>query len=161
MIVRTTSDSDKNIFIEFSLKLARYNRNNHLDECKYDNFNLVLESIKTKAENTFSNRNEKTLILIAELEEKPAGYALARIFTGESTADNGTGKVGLFDELFVEEWARGQKIGQKLTDKVLDWFKINGISRLKLQAYTWNKTAQKFYEKNGFREHAVFMEKFI
>jgi len=70
MIVRTTSDSDKNIFIEFSLKLARYNRNNHLDECKYDNFNLVLESIKTKAENTFSNRNEKTLILQGNFKDE-------------------------------------------------------------------------------------------
>lgn len=160
-MIREATDSDKNIFIEFSLKLARYNRNNHRDECKTDNFDLVLNSIKIKAENTFSNRNEKTLILIAEQDEKAAGYALARIFKEESTADNGTGRTGLFDELFVEEWARGQKIGQKLTSKVMEWFKTNGIGRIKLQAYTWNKTAQKFYEKNGFREYAVSMEKFI
>lgn len=160
-MIREATDSDKNIFIEFSLKLARYNRNNHRDECKTDNFDLVLNSIKIKAENTFSNRNEKTLILIAEQDEKAAGYALARIFKEESTADNGTGRTGLFDELFVEEWARGQKIGQKLTSRVMEWFKTNGIGRIKLQAYTWNKTAQKFYEKNGFREYAVSMEKFI
>ncbi len=159
--IRQAVGSDLEVFIEFSLKLARYNRSKHSEKCKYDDFNQVLHAIKNKAINTFINREDRTLVLIAELDKEPAGYALGRILQEDATADNGTGKVGLFDELFVDEAARGLKLGQLLTEGVMTWLKSQGINRVKLHAYYWNTAARKLYERNGFMEYASSFEKFI
>lgn len=159
--IRQAECSDLEVFIEFSLKLARYNRNKHSETCKYDDFNQVLQAIKNKAESTFNNREDSTLVLFAELDKEPVGYALGRIVQEEETADNGTGKVGLFDELYVDEAARGIKLGQLLTEGVMTWMKSKGINRVKLHAYSWNTAARKLYERNGFMEYASSFEKFI
>lgn len=159
--IRQAIDSDKNTFVDFTVKLSKFNRRNHKNECKYDNYESVLNSIRRKAEETFNNRNEDTLILIAELENKPVGYALGRIFQQEETADNGTGLMGLFDELFVDNIARGLGIGQNLLDEIIMWMQKKGINRVKLHAYFWNNNAKKIYERNGFQEYAVSYEMFI
>lgn len=159
--IRRAVDSDKQIFINFAVRLSEYNRANHNGECKYDKYEFVLNSIQKKAQETFHNRNEQISIFIAELEGKPVGYALGRIFEEEVMADNGTGRMGLFDELFVDTVARGLGVGQKLIDKTISWMKEMGINRIKLHAYSWNNQAKRLYEKNGFREYAVSYEIFI
>jgi len=159
--LRQAIDTDENIFIDFTIKLSKFNRSNHSDICKYDDYELVIDSIQKKAEETFKNRNEDTLILIAELESKPVGYALGRIFRQDETADNGTGRMGLFDELFVDDSARGLGSGHKLLDGTIKWMKEKGIHRVKINAYSWNINAKKFYERNGFNEYAVSYETFI
>lgn len=98
-MIRTIAESDKQIFLELTEKLAVYNRNRHSESCRNDDFNTVLDAIKKQAEKTFTTRDESIIILIAELEQKPVGYALGKIIQQEVTADNGTGAVGLFDEL--------------------------------------------------------------
>lgn len=159
--IRHAVEKDKSFFVDFALKLSRFNRGNHSGECKYDDYEMVADSIKRKAEETFDSWDENILILIAEVDGRPAGYALGRIFEEEDTADNGTGRMGLFDELFVDEAARGLGLGQKLMDEAMKWFKDKGIARVKLHAYTWNGNAKRLYEHNGFHEYAVSYEKFI
>jgi ribosomal protein S18 acetylase RimI-like enzyme len=159
--IRQAVDSDLENFIEFSLKLARYNRSKHSEACKYDDFEQVLCAVKAKAENLFKNRGNGIMILIAELDHKPVGYALGRIVHEEKTADNGTGKTGLFDELFVDEVARGFKLGQQLTDGIMTWMNANGLTRVKLHAWSWNTTAIALYERNGFIKYASSFEKYI
>ncbi|SKC81909.1 GNAT family N-acetyltransferase [Maledivibacter halophilus] len=159
--VRQAVDSDRDIFVDYTVKLSKFNRSNHANESKNDDYESVLNAIQRKAEKTFCNRNEETLILIAELENKPVGYALGRIYEQDETADNGTGLMGLFDELFVDDIARGLGLGQKLLDKTIIWMKEKGINRVKLHAYSWNSNAKKVYERNGFKEYAVSYEKFI
>jgi GNAT superfamily N-acetyltransferase len=159
--IRRALDTDKSIFIDFAVKLSKFNRNNHTNECKYDNYESVIDSIKSKAEETFISRNEDTLILIAELEGKPVGYALGKIFKEDITADNGTGRMGLFDELFLDDTARGLGLGQKLIDETITWIKEKKINRIKLHAYSWNNNAKRLYERNGFKEYAVSYETFI
>jgi GNAT superfamily N-acetyltransferase len=159
--IRQAVDNDKESFINFTVQLSKFNRSNHDTRCKYDNYQLVIDSIRNKAKETFYNRDEHTLILVAELDNKPVGYALGRIFEEDNAADNGTGRMGLFDELFVDDTARGFGVGQKLLDETIKWMKENGINRVKLHAYCWNNNAKKLYEKNGFKEYAVSYETFI
>jgi GNAT superfamily N-acetyltransferase len=159
--LREAVEKDKNVFVEFTVKLSKFNRGNHSDECKYDDYESVLISIKNRAEEIFNNTSEDTLILIAELEGSPVGYALGKIFQQDETADNGTGFMGLFDELFIDNTARGYGIGQKLIDEMMKWMKDKGVNRVKLQAYSWNNNAKRIYEQNGFKEYAVSYEKFI
>ncbi|XMB66952.1 GNAT family N-acetyltransferase [Mycoplasmatota bacterium zrk1] len=160
-IVRQAVSNDRNAFVDLTVKLSKFNRCNHAYESKNDDYNLVLNSVQGKAEETFSNRNKNTLILIAEIEGKPVGYALSRIFQQYETADNGTGLMGLFDEIYVDTMARGFGLGQKLLDETIKWMKGREIDRVKLYAYTWNKNAKNMYEKNGFKGYAVSYEKFI
>jgi GNAT superfamily N-acetyltransferase len=159
--VRQAEDGDKNIFIDFTVKLSKFNRSHHSNICIYDDYKLVINSIQRKAAETFENRNQDTLILIAELEGQPVGYALGRIFLQDETAENGTGRMGLFDEIFIDDIARGFGIGHKLLDKTIKWMKERGINRVKLHAYSWNSNAKKLYERKGFKEYAVSYEKFI
>ncbi|MEH7884226.1 GNAT family N-acetyltransferase [Bacillus sp. JJ1609] len=159
--IRQAVDSDRDIFIEYAVKLSNFNRKNHNSECTYDNYEDVMHSIKRNALETFNNRNEDTLILIAELEGTPVGYALGRIFEENEAADNGTGRMGLFDELFLDDAARGHGLGQRLLDETVNWMKERGINRIKLHAYSWNDHAKKLYARNGFKEYAVSYETFI
>lgn len=159
--IRQAVDADRDIFIDYAIKLSNFNRNNHNIESKYDDYELVINSITKHAQETFNIRNENTLILIAEIDGEPAGYALGRIFEESETADNGTGRMGLFDELFVDDKARGLGLGQKLLDETIKWMKEQGINRIKLHAYSWNAHAKRIYERNGFKEYAVSYETFI
>lgn len=159
--IRQALDCDKEVYIDFAIKLNRFNRNHHDDECKYDDYQSVLNSMRCRAEKTFINRDDDSIILIAELEGRPVGYALGRIFEEDKTADNGTGRIGLFDELYVDDAARGLGLGQKLIDEIIKWMKEKKIFRIKLHAYSWNHNAKKLYERNGFKEYAVSYERFI
>lgn len=159
--IRQAVNLDKNIVIDYAVKLSTFNRNNHNSECKYDDFKFVIKSIQKSAEEIFNNRDENTSIFIAELEGKPVGYVLGRIFEENETSDNGTGRIGLVDELFVDDIARGIGLGQKLLDETIKWMKKKKINRIKLHTYCWNNNAKRLYERNGFNEYAVAYETFI
>ena len=159
--IRRASASDKNIFIDFAIELSKFNRVNHRKECKYDNYDFVVDAIRRKAEKIFVNRDDNTLILIAEIDNKPVGYARGRIYKEDITADNGTGKIGFIDELYLKDAARGFGLGKKLLNQTITWMKDKGINRIKLHAYSWNDNAKRLYKKNGFKEYAVSYEKFI
>jgi GNAT superfamily N-acetyltransferase len=161
IVIRKAVDSDIDIFIDFTIELSKFNRSNHNVICKYDNYEFVINSISKNAKDTFDNRNKDISIFIAELEGKPVGYALGRIFEEDEAADNGTGRMGLFDELFVDASARGHGIGQKLLDETIKWMREKEINRVKLHAYSWNENAKILYEKNNFKEYAVSYEIFI
>lgn len=161
MKIRTSIENDRDRFVEMAVKLAQFNRNNHSEECKQDDFDVVIDSLVKKAQDTFTTKNDDTLILIAELEGNPIGYVLGRVYEEDSTSDNGTGKMGLIDQLYLDISARGLGLGQKLIDESLAWMKERGINRVKLHAYSWNNLAKKLYEKNGFKEYAVSYEMFI
>jgi len=159
--IRKAVESDKNIIIDYAVKLSTFNRNNHNSQCKYDDYKSVIKSIQKNTEETFNNINENIIILIAELEGNPVGYVLGRIFEENETSDNGTGRIGLLDELFVNDTARGFGLGQKLIDETIMWMKEKKIKRIKLHAYSWNNNAKRLYERNGFSEYAVSYETFV
>ena len=159
--IRHAVDSDKSVILDYAVKLSMFNRNNHNKECKYDNFDFVIQSIQIHTEEKFNNRDANTSFFIAELDGNPVGYVLGRILKEIEVSDNGTGRIGLLDELFIDGTSRGLGIGQKLLDETIKWMKTQNINRIKLHAYAWNNNAKKLYERNGFSQYAVSYEKFI
>lgn len=159
--IRRAEDKDRETFLQFVQELSKFNRSNHPEQVRYDDYETVLATITKKAAETFDQRDNQIHILLAFLNGVAVGYALGRIFDQEETADNGTGRMGLFDELFVLDEARGHGIGKKLIDSLLDWFKDEEIHRIKLHAYSWNNNAKQLYERLGFKEYAVSYEKFL
>lgn len=159
--IRNAINSDKQAYVDFSLKLSRFNRSRHSDNCKYDDYDEILKKIENEAETSFDARDNDTSILIAELAGKPVGFAVGRIYEEDETADNGSGRMGLFDKLYLGDSARGFGLGQRLLDETMAWFRQKGISRVKLLAFSWNDHAKAIYERNGFKEYAVSYERFL
>ncbi len=85
-------------------------------------------------------------VLIAEVDRKPAGFAL--FFPNYSTWE---GKPGLYiEDIFVEESARKSGIGRKLIAAVAKIAKSRGCARIDLAVLDWNP-ARGFYHRIGFR----------
>lgn len=60
-----------------------------------------------------------------------------------------SGKSIYMDDLYVQPGYRGQNIGKKLIDKVVELGKEKGCYKLRWQVSKWNKAAIKIYEKMG------------
>lgn len=65
------------------------------------------------------------------------------------------------DDLCVDENARGQHIGTKLYEYVLDYAKKQGYYEVTLNVWADNKKALKFYESIGLRVQKIGMEKIL
>ncbi|MHC1734092.1 MAG: N-acetyltransferase family protein [Erysipelotrichaceae bacterium] len=161
VIIRKAVDADLEVFISFTVALSMFNRAHHADECKYDDERTVYDAIAKSSKAFFEARDESSLILIAESETIQVGYAMGKILIQDPRADNGTGRYGLIDDLFVMEEARGMGLGKKLMEELHTWFTQNDIHRVKLHAYAWNQDAIKLYERNGFTPYVISLEKFI
>lgn len=105
--IRLADNEDREKYADLAVALSRFNRAYHDARCEYDDYDSVLAAVRKRAVKIFDDRDEDILILLAEIDDQPVGYTLARIYTEEDTADNGTGRMGLIDELFLSEEARG------------------------------------------------------
>lgn len=62
------------------------------------------------------------------------------------------------DDLCVDEKLRGQHIGRKLYDYVLEYAKEKGCYNVTLNVWSCNESARKFYEKCGLKPQKIGME---
>lgn len=62
------------------------------------------------------------------------------------------------DDLCVDEQVRGQHIGKKLYEYVIDYAKKNGCYNVTLNVWSCNEAAMKFYEACGLKPQKVHME---
>lgn len=60
------------------------------------------------------------------------------------------GKSLYLEDLYIKEAWRGNGLGQRFMDKLLEIAKIEKCKRFRLQVLNWNENAIDFYEKNGF-----------
>ena len=59
------------------------------------------------------------------------------------------GKSLYLDDIVVKEKYRGNKIGTKLLDKVIEFGNENNCKRIRWQVLDWNTNAIEFYRKYG------------
>lgn len=93
--------------------------------------------------------DEKNHFLIADLDDKPAGYSKLILGNTEPgiTAEN---PVEL-NRLYAHQQFLGKGIGQGLMDACLEFARNEGFDVMWLGVWEYNPRAQRFYEKNGFR----------
>ena len=65
------------------------------------------------------------------------------------------------DDLCVEEGCRGQHIGRRIYEYVLDFAREQGCYNVTLNVWSCNPTAQRFYEKCGLVPQKIGMEKIL
>jgi ribosomal protein S18 acetylase RimI-like enzyme len=87
-------------------------------------------------------------VLVAEREDRPAGYLLASTTGGYQSWASGD-RVGEVHDLVVAAGARGQGIGGALMDTIERHFAGLGIREYRLMLVAANEPALRFYEARG------------
>lgn len=91
-----------------------------------------------------------SIFLIAELDDKPAGYAKLIV---ESIEDGITAMRPIeLSRLYSHQEYLGKGVGQNLMDACFELAKSHDHDVMWLGVWEYNPRAQRFYEKNGFRE---------
>lgn len=95
--------------------------------------------------------------------EDESGTVLGHMFTviEESHAPKVSHKTLFIDDLCVDEAARGQKIGEQLYRFALQYAKEIGCYNLTLNVWSANKSAVRFYERQGLTPQETRMEHII
>ena len=62
------------------------------------------------------------------------------------------------DDICVDEACRGQHVGQRLCDYVLEFARREGFYNVTLNVWSGNPGAQAFYDRMGFKPQKVGME---
>jgi len=92
----------------------------------------------------------RAVFLVAEIEGELAGYAklvcdhIEPGISGEKPIE--------LNRLYSQQKFLGQGVGQTLMDACFDLARENGFDTIWLGVWEYNPRAQRFYEKNGFRE---------
>ena len=94
--------------------------------------------------------------LIAELGERPVGYALVHLRAGSPTWPSGE-RAGEVETLSVHPDERGRGIGTLLLHAVERELAALGIDELSLHAISTNHQAMAFYERHGLRPFAQWL----
>ena len=79
----------------------------------------------------------------------------------QSSAPKMPRKTLFIDDLCVDEAARGQKIGEQLYQFALQHAKEIGCYNLTLNVWSANKSAVRFYERQGMTPQETCMEQII
>ena len=135
--IRIAEEKDIPVILSLIKELAEF-------EKLSDEVNVSEDILK---ENLFGKRKYAEVI-IAELNEKPAGQAL--FFHNFSTFK---GKPGIYlEDLYVKPEYRSKGVGKALLDKLIETAKERKCSRIEWVVLDWNKSAIDFYKKMGAEE---------
>ncbi|CAN5312778.1 N-acetyltransferase [soil metagenome] len=94
--------------------------------------------------------DERSIFLIACIDDKPAGYA--KLING-SVEEGITAKRPIeLSRLYSHQEYLGKGVGQNLMDACFEHAAGNGHDVMWLGVWEFNPRAQRFYEKNGFRQ---------
>ena len=100
-------------------------------------------SVKQLLEDGFGAQ-PKYICFVAEIDDKVQGIAL--IYFRYSTWK---GEVVHLEDLIVDENFRGQGIGEKLLNAVIEFGKERQVKRISWEVLDWNINAINFYKKKG------------
>ena len=93
-----------------------------------------------------------SIFLIAELDDKPAGYA--KLIVGGREEGISAVKPIELSRLYSHQEYLGKGVGQNLMDACFELAKSQDHDVMWLGVWEYNPRAQRFYEKNGFIEVA-------
>ena len=97
-------------------------------------------------------RDEATVFLALEISGAVLGFALCY-----STFSSVVMKpLVILNDLYTTQAARGQGVGAALIDACANFARLEGAMVLRLRTATDNETAQRVYDKAGFKRDAVY-----
>lgn len=109
----------------------------------------------------FANYLEETmnssdgLVLAALVEGDLAGYSLSRINRYPPVFR--IVRYGYICDMAVKSGFRRKGIGEKMLEKILEWFDARGLERAELRVIAGNNIGRGFWEKMGFKTYSHMM----
>ena len=133
-VIRYASLDDASTILAFIKELAAYEKlENH-----------VVATVDDITQTLFSS-NPRAEVLILEVDQKPAGFAL--FFHNYSTF---LGKYGIYiEDIYVQEAYRGQGLGKRLLSHVCQIAQERNCGRVEWWCLDWNKPSIDFYTNLG------------
>jgi GNAT superfamily N-acetyltransferase len=128
---------------------------------EYENFdptNKITWAKSKKCADYFKMRVSErgNFALIAEVDDEPVGYLSGGIY--KSPEFRTFTKLGQLGDMFIIDGFRNQKIGTKLIREFKKWLKQRGAKRMRVELFTKNKKALRFYARHGFEDYTSILE---
>lgn len=98
-------------------------------------------------------------ILVAEIEDSVAGYALVLTKVKGDGVQDGDLEYGLIADLIVKNPHRGKGIGRQLLDAAETYAKSHDVVRLKIGVMSENRSALNLYRSLGYTDVHTELEK--
>ena len=97
-------------------------------------------------------RDPATRVVLGTIDDVPIGYAVVRV----ERLRNGS-CLGVIDDIFVEEGARGVGVGEAMIGAVLAWFTDAGCVGVDAVALPGHRVTKNFFEGSGFTARKIVM----
>lgn len=95
--------------------------------------------------------DENHLVLVAEENGNLLGAGVVLIRESPLNPVLVPRRYAVIDNLIVRSTARRRKIGQQLMERMHAWAEEKGVDSVELLVYEFNSSAQRLYEKMGYR----------
>jgi GNAT superfamily N-acetyltransferase len=95
---------------------------------------------------------EDHLVVAGTVNDFVVGYAVARL---EHLGDGG--RLGVVEDLFVEEGARGVGVGEAMMNQVMEWFSARDVVGVDAMALPGDRNTKNFFERSGFTARLLVM----
>ena len=99
--------------------------------------------------------NANAIVLVAELDGDPVGYAFATLEGNDYMSLRGP--AGVLQDLVVDPARRGRGVGRLLLDATLAALAARGVPRVVLSTAHRNEVAQRLFASAGFRRTMIEM----
>lgn len=131
----------------------------HDELVNYMPTNKISWAKSKKCQEYFTNRIRKVneFAIIAEYNGEKIGYLSAYVHGPLHYRTEP--KFGVLGDMFVLKEHRNKKIGTKLIAEFKKWAKKRGAKILRIESYSANKKALKFYRRHGFEDSSVILER--
>lgn len=139
----------KNLLVELQSYIAE------IDEDKY---NIITKEFKEKYfQKTIEEvQNYEGKIFLAQDNEKIIGLIVGLINNEEiHTYDFKAPKRGRITELIITKKYQKNKIGEKLLNKMEEYFKSVECKAILIDVFGYNENAQNFYYKKGYKNRNI------
>jgi ribosomal protein S18 acetylase RimI-like enzyme len=110
-------------------------------------------------QDTLSDKSR--LFLVAKIENRVVGFLTAIITKNETIPFLVSCPVCRVGTIVVDEKYRTSGVGTELMSECSKWAASQGAEQIRLEVMAFNQSAQKFYEKLGFKDHSHIMCKLI
>lgn len=93
-----------------------------------------------------------TRVVVGTIDEFPVGYGAVHL----ETLNDGS-RLGVIDDIFVEEGAREVGVGEAMMDDLVAWCEAQGCSGMDALALPGHRSAKNFFEESGFTARKLVM----
>ena len=90
--------------------------------------------------------------LVGTIDGVVIGYGIARV----EALGNGS-RLGVVDDVFVEEGARGIGVGELVMGELVGWCRAQGCFGIDVMALPGHRAAKNFFEESGFTARKIVM----